>query len=105
MSPLATLCRHGTLITAGGRCPLCAKRQAERTITSGRNTHAWQKRRERVKRRDGQRCLTCARHGSELEQHERLEVHLDPQLRGNHRIAQDEDCRTLCSTCHARAAF
>jgi len=102
MSPLATLCRHGTLVPRGQRCPLCARREVNRAITSGRNTHAWQKRRDRVKSRDGYRCLACARHASELDEHERLEVHLSLHLEGNHRMAGDEDCRTLCSTCHAR---
>ena len=105
MSPLATLCRHGTLLTRGQRCPLCAKREAERTVTSGRNTSAWQKLRERVKRRDGYTCCHCGRHRDVLAPRERLEVHLNPRLRGDHRLAQDIDCETLCSSCHARAVF
>ena len=92
---LATRCLDCKRRTRGSRCPDCqARRDAAAGITSGRNTYQWQQLRELRKRIDGYRCTYC---GSTND----LTADLDPRLRGNHRIAMINDCRTACRTCNS----
>lgn len=54
-----------------------------------------------MRRRDGYRCQRCGRHRDELRPRERLEVHIDPRFRGDHRYVTDADCITVCAPiCH-----
>ena len=83
--------------TKGSRCPTCRPRhELARTRASGRNTFRWRQLREQRKRIDGYRCTYC---GSTQD----LTVDLDPHLRGNHRVATINDCRTACRSCRAEA--
>lgn len=97
-------CRCGGLHESGSPCPARARadnaRRQRKNQAHGVNRAAWRRRAQRVKQRDGMTCRRCGRHRDELHHNERLSVHLDPALAGNHDAASDHDCITLCSTCH-----
>jgi 5-methylcytosine-specific restriction endonuclease McrA len=68
------------------------QRRNLRAKTSGRTTAAWKKLRVQVLERDDYACLRCGRRA--------VSVHIDPRLRGDHRLATVDDCWSLCASCH-----
>jgi 5-methylcytosine-specific restriction endonuclease McrA len=67
-------------------------RRGRNLYTSGRRSEHWRKLRPQAIARD----RVCRRCGTG----ERLTVHLDPALRGEHRNATLDDVVTLCVSCH-----
>ncbi len=81
--------------TDSPRCLICqARREAPYRQSHGRNTYRWQQLCEQRKRIDGFRCTYCGATDD-------LTVDLDPRLRGNHRAATINDCRTACRRCNS----
>lgn len=65
----------------------------------GRDTQHWRQLRERVLLRDGYRCQI------QLEgcTGKATSVHLDPRLSGQHLLASERDCTSVCRWCHDRS--
>jgi 5-methylcytosine-specific restriction endonuclease McrA len=76
--------------------------QHENQRSSGRDSTHWRHVRLAVLRRDNYRCRYCGRSKAELRPNEKLTVHLDPRLRGQHEYAIVSDCTTACSRCHGK---
>ena len=74
-------------------------RRAQAKKQSGRNLASWQKLRAAVLERDGHMC----RLRLDYCQGRATSVHLDPRLRGDHRLATMADCVSACSSCHGAA--
>lgn len=94
----AKLCPRCARFTAAGS-PLCGdctqadnRRRTAKAAAHGRTGRRWQQLRQLVIARD-RRCTRC---GSPDD----LTVHVDPRLRGNHRVATTADCTALCRRCH-----
>lgn len=102
--PIVRACTCGQLHPQGQRCPDKERRdnqrRADKAKTNGLNTSHWQRIRRVVLARDNHTCQRCGRHRDQLEPNERLTVHLNPALRGDHTRATAADCVTLDSTCH-----
>ncbi len=95
---LTTRCLDCGCRTKGSRCSDCrARRDAAHGHASGRNQYRWQKLRAQRKQLDAHRCVYC---GATTD----LTVHLDPRLKGNHRMATITDCVTACRRCNSRLA-
>jgi hypothetical protein len=62
----------------------------------GTNTPYWRQLRQQALERDGYRCTIRHRGCTEVA----TTVHLDPALKGNHRVAGLEHCKSACKHCH-----
>jgi hypothetical protein len=70
--------------------------RARKNKAHGTNTPYWRQLRQQALERDGHTCQLQHRGCTEVA----TTVHLDPALKGNHRIAGLEDCRSACKHCH-----
>jgi 5-methylcytosine-specific restriction endonuclease McrA len=87
--------RCGLTRPMSGRCPHCGPAHDMAKVRSRRTTARWERLRLAVLERDNHRCRIC---GSASD----LTVHLHPDLRGDHDLAEAENCFTLCRSCHGR---
>jgi 5-methylcytosine-specific restriction endonuclease McrA len=94
--------RHG-IVEATHRCsPTYAgttdnQIRASKNKAHGTQTTYWRKLRTQALERDGYRCQLNVDHRCTQAA---TTVHLDPALKGNHRIAGLEHCKSACKHCH-----
>lgn len=75
---------------------------ASAKIDKFRSSYAWQKKREKIKERDGYLCQACLAYG--VITYNDIEVHHIKPLRTNFESRlEDSNLISLCSTCHERA--
>jgi 5-methylcytosine-specific restriction endonuclease McrA len=73
--------------------------RARKNKAHGTHTSYWRQLRQRALERDGYQCQI---------QHPDIctgvatTVHLDPRLKGDHRVATLSDCKSSCKRCHGR---
>jgi hypothetical protein len=72
------------------------KAHGTHTKAHGTHTSYWRQLRQQALERDGHTCQLQHRGCTEVA----TTVHLDPALKGNHRIASLEHCKSACKHCH-----
>jgi hypothetical protein len=94
--------RHG-VVEATHRCTRDGFVETENQIRYRKNkqhgtrTAYWRKLRQQALERDNYQCqLNAARRCTKVAS----TVHPDPALRGNHRVAGLEHCKSACKLCH-----
>jgi 5-methylcytosine-specific restriction endonuclease McrA len=98
MTPVVRLCsKCGKIATHGCHCNYHhvaeQLRRRVKTKAAGYASPHWQMMRGKALDQAGHRCSACGTS-------ERLTVHLDPRLRGNHNLATLDACTVLCRGCH-----
>lgn len=91
------LCRCGSIIPAGQRCPKC--RKAEDTVRGGARQRGYDGAWDKAKAEHLRRYSFCAVCGSTAD----LDVHhLEPVRLAPHRRLDPSNLQTLCRRCHNR---
>jgi hypothetical protein len=71
--------------------------RARKNKAHGTQTSYWRQLRQRALERDGHRCQLKVDHRCTGIA---TTVHLDPALKGHHRIARLKHCKSACKHCH-----